>query len=120
MHKLTVALNMSKTHTITVDESQRQAVLLALAHLAVERPGWNAMLTEIAAKMDNMKPNGDLQMFSVFKETCDRKAQADKVNTPLAAGVCMDLPTQVSMILDQAQKNIRRLRPLEKINKTKL
>ena len=45
---------MKEKHAIVIDESQRQAVLLALAHLTVERPGWEFMLTEIAKKMDNV------------------------------------------------------------------
>lgn len=40
--------------TIEIDESQRQAILLALAHLAVERPGWKFMLGETAKTMDNI------------------------------------------------------------------
>ncbi len=39
--------------TITIDEMDRQATLMALAHLAVERPGWDYFLGKIAAKMDN-------------------------------------------------------------------
>lgn len=38
--------------SVTFDEGQRQAVLLALAHTAVERPGWLPFLREIALKMD--------------------------------------------------------------------
>lgn len=45
---------MKEKHAIVIDESQRQAMLLALAHLTVERPGWEFMLTEIAKKMDNV------------------------------------------------------------------
>jgi hypothetical protein len=32
------------------DESDRQALILALARLAVERPGWKTMLHEIAVR----------------------------------------------------------------------
>lgn len=35
-----------------LSEEQRQAVILALARLAVERPGWKTMLHEIAGKFD--------------------------------------------------------------------
>jgi len=41
--------------TITIDESERQVLLLAMAHLTVERPGWEFMLTEIAKKMDDIQ-----------------------------------------------------------------
>jgi len=37
-------------HTTTIDEGQRQAVILALAELSIDRPGWYAMLGELAAK----------------------------------------------------------------------
>ncbi len=39
-------------HTIVVTEEERQMILMALAHLAVERPGWQMILTETASKMD--------------------------------------------------------------------
>ena len=37
---------------ITIDESQRQVILLAIGHLAVERPGWNLMLRDIAVILE--------------------------------------------------------------------
>jgi len=40
-------------HTLEIEEGERQAILLALAHLAIERPGWDDMLREIAKKMDD-------------------------------------------------------------------
>jgi hypothetical protein len=50
-----------------LDESQRQATLMALAHLAVERPGWKWMLTQIALKMDN-SVDGEPELFTKFFE----------------------------------------------------
>jgi len=41
--------------TITIDESQRQMILLALAHLAVERPGWLYACGETAKTMDHIE-----------------------------------------------------------------
>lgn len=38
------------THTITIDESQRQMIMLALAKLRMERPGWDYALGEIAER----------------------------------------------------------------------
>lgn len=38
-----------------VDHSQVGVVVLALAHLAVERPGWDTMLKEIAQKLGDPK-----------------------------------------------------------------
>lgn len=51
---------------IVYEESERQAVLLALAHLAIERPGWDYMLSQIALKMDN-EVGGRPEMFDQFK-----------------------------------------------------
>jgi hypothetical protein len=34
------------------EESDRQAMLLALAELALSRPGWDYMLRKIAARLD--------------------------------------------------------------------
>lgn len=53
-------------HTIIFEEGERQAVLLALACLALDRPGWDEFLSDIAAKMDNTK-DGKPEMFSQFK-----------------------------------------------------
>ena len=51
--------------TITIEESQRQAILLALAHLAIERPGWHSFLSEIALVMDN-NVDSKPQLFTEF------------------------------------------------------
>lgn len=36
--------------TVAIDEMQRQMLLLALAKLSIERPGWHTTLGELAAK----------------------------------------------------------------------
>jgi hypothetical protein len=54
-------------HAVTFSEEQRQLLLMALAHLAVERPGFDPALSEIAALMDNPTPKGP-EMFTRFKE----------------------------------------------------
>ncbi len=58
---------LAMEHRITLDEGQRGMVLMALAHLAVERPGWDNALAEIAASMDNVGADGKPEMFSSFK-----------------------------------------------------
>jgi len=45
---------MTVLHTLELEEGERQALLLALAHLSVERPGWDHMLNEIARRIDNV------------------------------------------------------------------
>jgi hypothetical protein len=51
---------------ITIDESQRQLILMALAALAVEHPGFDYALSEIASKIDNPSANGP-EMYHEFK-----------------------------------------------------
>jgi hypothetical protein len=77
---------MKETHTITLEESQRQAILLAMAHLALARPGWDYMLTEIALGMDNKRPDGKPQMFTEFKTIETQNRAADKTKNALASG----------------------------------
>ena len=53
-------------YTITIDEGQRQVLLMALAHLAAERPGWHPVcIKPIAQKMDNPDPDS---MYEEFRE----------------------------------------------------
>lgn len=47
---------------IEIEEDERQAILMALAHLVVERPGWHMLLEQIARKMDNPGP----ELFTAF------------------------------------------------------
>ena len=60
---------------IEISEEQRQMVLLALGHLAVERPGWDHPLNEIACKMDNVEA-GRATLYDNFR----------KLQTPTKAG----------------------------------
>lgn len=66
---------MKENHTITIDEGQRQAILLAIAHLGITRPGWDYMLTQIALQMDNKRPDGEPQMFREF-QSIEKRARA--------------------------------------------
>ena len=49
---------------LKLDNRDCQAVVLALAHLAIERPGWDAYLRGIAERLDP-----GLAMFDEFKRT---------------------------------------------------
>jgi hypothetical protein len=53
-------------HTLELEEGERQALLMALAHLAVERPGWDDMLNRIAVRIDNVK-DGRAAMYDEFR-----------------------------------------------------
>jgi hypothetical protein len=50
---------------LLLDEGERQMVLLALAHLSNERPGWDDLLTRIALRIDNVR--GRAVMYDQFK-----------------------------------------------------
>jgi hypothetical protein len=54
-------------HQLDLSESDRQMVLLALAHLSVERPGWDEALNLLALQIDNQR-GGRALMFDEFKE----------------------------------------------------
>lgn len=51
-------------HILQLDESERQLLLMALAHLSIERPGFDHALTAIAQRIDNPGP----QLFNEFKK----------------------------------------------------
>jgi hypothetical protein len=52
---------------VALAEEERQMVLMALAHLACERPGWDDALSRIALRIDNAR-DGKPQMFERFKD----------------------------------------------------
>jgi len=43
-------------------------ILLALAKLSLERPGWDAALNELALKMDNRDTKGRAEMYDNFRQ----------------------------------------------------
>lgn len=52
---------------LQVTEEERQLILYALAHLAVERPAWDAKLASVAATMDPLNEQGQPQLFFALK-----------------------------------------------------
>ncbi len=40
-------------YSLPLNEGERQMVLMALAKLCLERPGWDDALSQIAARIDN-------------------------------------------------------------------
>ncbi len=67
---------------VAFTEEQRQMVLLALAKLSVERPGWDQSLSEIAALMDPLNKEGLPSAYESMKAlTKDRIRLA--VSTPV-------------------------------------
>ena len=51
---------------VNLEEAQRQMVLLALAKLAIERPGWLQAIEDIALQMDNHTAGGKPQLLYEF------------------------------------------------------
>jgi len=49
--------------TLQVTEEDRQAIIMALAHLAVERPGWDDYLQRIAIGLSGTKMYVDLKLL---------------------------------------------------------
>lgn len=64
-------------HTFTVDESDRQALVLAVALLALQRPGWDHYLGTIAAKLGDT----GLTLFRGFQDA-NRDVVPAKEDTP--------------------------------------
>ena len=52
---------------IEITEAERQMMILALAHLSVERPGWDFALNRLALKMDNTD-GGRAEMYDLFRK----------------------------------------------------
>lgn len=59
---------------LTINEDERQLVLLSLAELSLVRPGWLFALEQIALKMDNRTDEGRAEMFDKL-----RRAKSDRV-----------------------------------------
>ncbi len=51
----------SLTLAVTLEPGEREATILALAQLSVQRPGWESMLSELAKKF------GDQDLFQKFR-----------------------------------------------------
>jgi len=62
--------------TIEIEEEQRQMIVLALAHLAVIRPGWKMALADTALTMD------DGGMFKQFFEIWDQRLRHNLPDDP--------------------------------------
>lgn len=74
-----------KTVTIELEEEERQAMLLALAVLSLQRPGWDDMLNRIALRMDNFTKAGRGEMYDSFRELQDSERQLAEARVTAAA-----------------------------------
>jgi hypothetical protein len=56
-----------RTVTMSLSEADRQMVLLSLAHLSIERPGWEPALHALALQIDNQS-EGRAVLFDGFRK----------------------------------------------------
>lgn len=61
--------------TLELTESDRQMLLLALAHLSLERPGWDYALNALALQVDNER-DGRALMYDEFRALAVSAASA--------------------------------------------
>jgi hypothetical protein len=54
-------------HVLKIDEGDRQLVLMALAHLSIERPGFDDALQRMAAQIDNQTAAGRPELYDNFR-----------------------------------------------------
>lgn len=52
---------------VQLEEEQRQIVLLALAKLSIERPGWLDAIERVALRMDNRTAQGKPELLHEFR-----------------------------------------------------
>ncbi len=73
---------------VEIDEGQRQLVLMALARLSVERPGFDTALNEIALKIDNRSTIGRGVLYDQFRELASDDCR-DRGGQVRADGSCI-------------------------------
>lgn len=72
---------MTPSHmTVTIEEADRQMVLLALAELWVKRPGWHYAIEEVAKKFDpEMKPDPEGLFHNLLASVSGSRRLAEKL-----------------------------------------
>ena len=68
--------------TLVLDEGERQMVVMALAKLALQRPGWDVALWEIAERIS------DREMYEAFRGTLRGTAKKRSRTEPLPVVEC--------------------------------
>lgn len=62
------------TIQVSLEEEQRQATLLALAELALSRPGWDYMLGEIAELLQGREMFGEFKRLNADRVKSERSS----------------------------------------------
>lgn len=60
-----------RAEAMRLDEADRQLLLMALAHLSIERPGFDYALNRLALKYDRDK-EGRAELYETFRALKDR------------------------------------------------
>lgn len=74
--------------SIEISEEQRQLIILALARLSMERPGWFFMCERTALQMDKRKPDGSAQMFEELRQIYAAPLTAALSGEPIEKILC--------------------------------
>lgn len=74
------AIQNPLVHSIQIEEGQRQLVILALALLSLDRPGWFWACEEIALLMDNKDQAGRAEMFEEFRRNRTGSGQGNETH----------------------------------------
>lgn len=69
--------------TLDIDEGQRQLILMALAHLSIERPGFDYALNLIAIKIDNVLEDRAV-LYDEFRKLRDSNLMLDATDLKAA------------------------------------
>jgi hypothetical protein len=70
--KAVEAIASNQIHQVNLEEGQRQMIIIALAELSIDRPGWTNALEKIALLMDNKDENGYAEMFEKLRQNHTR------------------------------------------------
>ena len=69
----------------SVDESQRQLLLLAIARLAVDRPGWDEALGEVAQKLRGVDMFEQFKSYSIPRPAFHASGLLDDIDVSFSA-----------------------------------
>lgn len=70
--KAVEGISCNQITQVSLYEGQRQMIIIALAELSIDRPGWTNALEEIAMLMDNKDENGYAEMFEKLRQNHTR------------------------------------------------
>ena len=78
-------------YTLELTDSDRQVVLMALAHLMVERPGWDSWIEGIARPIDEKDTNGGPKLLREFAKMHQEAPFDVRIEAAVKAGIAVGL-----------------------------